>query len=98
MPHRVTVLAKKRAAGKGGGGRKTFADRSLLLASALTPAEAVTQLSTFSFTSNHSGVVPGVPRLRLPPYNYHSEGLHGVRDSCDKPSATLWPQVASESQ
>ena len=36
---------------------------------------------------------PGVPRLRLPEYNYHTEGLHGVRDSCDSP-ATLWPQVS----
>jgi hypothetical protein len=73
---------------------KSADERALLLAQALTPAEAATQLSTFSFTRNHSGSVPGVPRLRLPPYNYHSEGLHGVRDSCDG-EATLWPQVVA---
>ena len=72
---------------------KSFLARATLLAAALTPAEQLTQLSTFSFTSNHSGMNPGVPRLRLPEYNYHTEGLHGVRDSCDSPS-TLWPQVS----
>ena len=70
----------------------SFEARAALLAGALTPAELVEQISTFSFTSNHSGTVPGVERVRLPPYNYHSEGLHGVRDSCDGP-ATVWPQV-----
>ena len=73
---------------------KSFLARAMLLAAALTPAEQITQLSTFSFTSNHSGMNPGVPRLRLPEYNYHTEGLHGVRDSCDSPS-TLWPQVSA---
>ena len=72
---------------------KSFLARATLLAAALTPAEQLTQLSTFSFTSNHSGMNPGVPRVRLPEYNYHTEGLHGVRDSCDSPS-TLWPQVS----
>lgn len=71
---------------------RTFEARAAALAAALSPAEQVEQISTFSFTSNHSGTVPGVARLRLPPYNYHSEGLHGVRDSCDG-AATLWPQV-----
>ena len=72
----------------------SFSARAELLAAALTPAEQVTQISTYSFTSNHSGTVPGVARLGLPPYNYHSEGLHGVRDSCDG-AATLWPQVVA---
>ena len=72
--------------------RISFWSRALLLANALTPREQVTQLSTYSFTKNHSGLNPGVTRLGLPEYNYHTEGLHGVRDSCDSP-ATLWPQV-----
>ena len=59
---------------------KSFVARATLLAAAMTPAEQLTQLSTFSFTTNHSGMNPGVPRLRLPQYNYHTEGLHGVRD------------------
>ena len=71
---------------------KIFEARAALLAAARTPSEQVTQLSTFSFIKNHSGWNPAVARVGLPEYNYHSEGLHGVRDSCDAP-ATLWPQV-----
>ena len=73
---------------------KPFSQRAALLAAELSPQEQATQLSTFSFTSNHSGYTPGVPRVRLPAYGYHTEGLHGVRDACDSP-ATLWPQVVA---
>eukprot|EP00051_Salpingoeca_urceolata_P013228 m.165245 g.165245 ORF g.165245 m.165245 type:complete len:958 (+) comp17737_c0_seq1:57-2930(+) len=69
-------------------------ERAADLVSRMTAAEKVTQISTYSFTSNHSGFVPGVPRLGVAAYTYHTEGLHGVRDSCDAPS-TLYPQVTA---
>lgn len=57
-------------------------------------AEKISQLSTMSFTK--AGHTPGVSRLGVPAYNYHSEGLHGVRDSADlKIHATMWPQVTA---
>eukprot|EP01065_Artemidia_motanka_P023234 TRINITY_DN2771_c0_g1_i1.p1 TRINITY_DN2771_c0_g1~~TRINITY_DN2771_c0_g1_i1.p1 ORF type:complete len:822 (+),score=323.81 TRINITY_DN2771_c0_g1_i1:43-2508(+) len=64
------------------------------LVSRMTLQEKVSQISTYSFTQNHSGYAPAVPRVGLPAYNYHTEGLHGVRDSCDSPS-TLYPQVTA---
>eukprot|EP00656_Telonema_subtile_P014739 TRINITY_DN17617_c0_g1_i1.p1 TRINITY_DN17617_c0_g1~~TRINITY_DN17617_c0_g1_i1.p1 ORF type:complete len:529 (-),score=105.74 TRINITY_DN17617_c0_g1_i1:56-1642(-) len=47
------------------------------------------------------GITPAVPRLSIPEYQYHSEGLHGVRDTCKigpKGSpvyATMFPQVTA---
>ena len=67
------------------------AARVAALVAALTLAEKVVQISTFT-----PGTVPGAPRVGLPPFSYHSEGLHGVR--CAGPKtlglvATLFPQV-----
>lgn len=49
------------------------------VANARRTEEKVAQLSTYSFTK--TGYTPGVPRLGVPAYSYHSEGLHGIRDS-----------------
>jgi beta-glucosidase-like glycosyl hydrolase len=60
----------------------------------MTLAEKIPQLNTFSFTS--SKFTPGIPRLGVPEYTYHTEGLHGVRDSKVVQSyATLYPQVTA---
>ena len=50
-------------------------------------------------------MTPGVARLGVPPYQYHSEGLHGLRSTCglakygDDPEttlfSTLFPQVTA---
>ena len=43
------------------------------------------------------GITPAVPRLGLPPYQYHSEGLHGLRSTCRLTKqplfSTMFPQV-----
>jgi hypothetical protein len=43
------------------------------------------------------GVTPATPRLGVPAYQYHSEGLHGLRTTCKLESkplySTLFPQV-----
>lgn len=69
---------------------KPFADRVNLLVSALTLDEKIAQIATYT-----PATVPGVPRVGLPPFSYHSEGLHGLRNSFDTLgfSATLFPQV-----
>jgi hypothetical protein len=68
-------------------------ERAAALVKAMTTEQKIPQMSTFSFTKEHGrGINPAIDSLRLPQYNYHSEGLHGVRGDCDKP-ATLWPQV-----
>ena len=48
------------------------------------------------------GITPATPRLGVPAYQYHSEGLHGLRDSClvakqAKPPlySTTFPQVTA---
>jgi beta-glucosidase-like glycosyl hydrolase len=69
------------------------AARVAALVAALTLAEKVVQISTFT-----PGTVPGAPRVGLPPFSYHSEGLHGVR--CAGPKtlglvATLFPQTTA---
>eukprot|EP00045_Choanoeca_perplexa_P017535 m.256312 g.256312 ORF g.256312 m.256312 type:complete len:928 (+) comp17563_c0_seq3:1517-4300(+) len=64
------------------------------LISRMTLAEKIPQLNTFSFTKE--GYTPGIARLGVPPYTYHSEGLHGVRDSTVvQCNATLYPQVTA---
>ena len=71
---------------------KPFATRVSALVSALTLPEKVAQISTYT-----PSTVPGVPRLGLPPFSYHSEGLHGLRNSFDTLgfNATLFPQVTA---
>ena len=62
--------------------------RAADLVARLTLAEAIAQLDNNGRNS--------VPRLGLDLYQYHSEGLHGVRTSClDLPGAntTEFPQV-----
>ena len=73
----------------------TAMDRSKNLVSLLTLKEKIAQLSTNSFTKTYSGYVPGIPRLGVPEYNYHTEGLHGVRDTyvAGFENSTLFPQV-----
>ena len=47
------------------------------------------------------GVTPSIPRLGVPPYQYHSEGLHGLRDTCGigkggtELYSTMFPQVTA---
>eukprot|EP00750_Incisomonas_marina_P002966 INCI12791.2.p1 GENE.INCI12791.2~~INCI12791.2.p1 ORF type:complete len:714 (-),score=113.51 INCI12791.2:1394-3535(-) len=46
------------------------------------------------------GITPATPRLGVPAYQYHSEGLHGLRDSCKQQSerplySTMFPQVTA---
>ena len=66
------------------------------LAARLNVTQLVTQLSTFSFvTSQFSGITPGIDALALPQWNYHSEALHGVRQSPDHIRTTLFPQVTA---
>ncbi len=74
----------------------SFADRAKDLVSRLTTAEKIAQLNTYSFTNGGAkGHTPGVERLGIPEYNYHSEGLHGIRDSgvAGFKNSTLFPQV-----
>lgn len=69
-----------------------FPARAALLVAALTLDEKIQQLSTFT-----PGTVPGVARVGLPPFSYHSEGLHGLRNSYDTLglNATLFPQTTA---
>ena len=69
-----------------------FAARAALLVAALTLDEKIQQLSTFT-----PQTVPGVLRVGLPPFSYHSEGLHGLRNSFDTLglNATLFPQATA---
>lgn len=65
------------------------------LVARMTLGEKVTQL----IGGIGAGVTPGVPRLGLPPYQYHSEGLHGLRD-CQvgvgiQLNSTMFPQVTA---
>ena len=75
------------------------ATRSKNLVSLLTLPEKIAQLSTNSFTTTYHGIVPGIPRLGVPEYNYHTEGLHGIRDStvAGFHNSTLFPQVTGMS-
>ena len=69
-----------------------FSERASLLVAALTLEERIQQLSTFT-----PSTVPGVARIGLPSFSYHSEGLHGLRNSFDTLSlnATLFPQTTA---
>lgn len=63
-----------------------------MLVDALTLEEKVSQISTYT-----PSTVPGVERVGLPAFSYHSEGLHGLRNSFDTVgfNATLFPQVTA---
>ena len=45
------------------------------------------------------GITPAIPSVQVPPYQYHNEGLHGIRDTCNlgrggvKLYSTMFPQV-----
>jgi hypothetical protein len=69
---------------------KPFATRVASLVAALTLEERIAQIATYT-----PSTVPGVPRVGLPAFSYHSEGLHGLRNSFDTLgyNATLFPQV-----
>lgn len=71
---------------------KPNTERVALLVKALTLAEKIIQISTFT-----PSTVPGVERVGLPPFSYHSEGLHGLRNSFDTVgfNATVFPQVTA---
>ena len=75
------------------------AARAANLVSLLTLDEKISQLSTNSFTKTYNGLVPGIPRLGIPEYDYHTEGLHGIRDSdvAGFKNSTLFPQVTGMS-
>ena len=66
--------------------------RAEKLVALMTLDEKIQQLSTYSFTTDSH--TPGIPRLNVSAYNYHSEGLHGIRtSSVEGIYATLYPQV-----
>ena len=71
--------------------------RAAALVSKLDIAEKVAQLSTYSFAKKYRHrYTPPVPRIGLPGYSYHTEGLHGLRDSYIAGlNATLFPQVTA---
>ena len=71
----------------------SVASRVAALLDVLTLEEKISQVSTYT-----PKTVPGVARVGLPPFSYHSEGLHGVRCAGDKTVhqiATLFPQTTA---
>ena len=58
----------------------------------MTTAEKAAQLSTWT-----PKIVPGIPRLDWPEYSYHSEGLHGLRNSIEAGGvpSTIFPQTTA---
>ena len=77
--------------------RLSTAARAADLVARLTIDEKLAQLSTYSFAKKYNHrFTPPVPRLGLPGYCYHTEGLHGMRDSYVAGlNATLFPQVTA---
>ena len=69
--------------------------RAADLVSRLNSTEKFLQLSTYSFAKPYCHrFTPPVPRIGLPSYTYHTEGLHGIRDSqTGGLNSTLYPQV-----
>lgn len=63
----------------------------------MSTAEKVTQL----IGGIGGGTTPAIPSVGVPPYQYHNEGLHGLRDTCSvgREGATLYstmfPQVTA---
>ena len=39
------------------------------------------------------GITPAIPRLGVPAYQYHSEGLHGIRTTCGLAKSKLYSSV-----
>jgi beta-glucosidase-like glycosyl hydrolase len=76
---------------------KTVPERAKDLVSRLNLTEKFLQLSTYSFAKKYCNrFTPPVPRIGLPGYTYHTEGLHGMRDSyVGSINATLYPQVTA---
>lgn len=72
-------------------------ERAANLVAELTLEEKIAQLSTYSFAKKYRHrYTPPVPRIGLPGYSYHTEGLHGLRDSyIGNLNATLYPQVTA---
>lgn len=69
----------------------TFKERAKDLVGRLTLAEKIVQLS-----GGLNVVNPGIPRLGVPEWAYHSEGLHGIRTTGSIGFAiTLFPQVTA---
>ena len=60
------------------------------LIAAMNLQDKIAQISTYT-----PSTVPGVKRIGLPAYSYHSEGLHGLRDSMSTVSqpCTVFPQT-----
>eukprot|EP00462_Mataza_sp_D1_P007882 CAMPEP_0175124486 /NCGR_PEP_ID=MMETSP0087-20121206/2805_1 /TAXON_ID=136419 /ORGANISM="Unknown Unknown, Strain D1" /LENGTH=761 /DNA_ID=CAMNT_0016406253 /DNA_START=74 /DNA_END=2360 /DNA_ORIENTATION=- len=75
----------------------SFEDRAADLVNRLTLEEKIAQINTYSFVKNNPGITPGISRLGVCEYNYHTEGLHGVRDSYvgGFHNSTLFPQVTA---
>lgn len=68
----------------------TITERVAALIDAMQLSEKIQQISSFT-----PSTVPGVDRIGLPAYSYHSEGLHGLRDSEEtvNKSCTVFPQT-----
>lgn len=73
------------------------AERAADLVARLNTTEKFLQLSTYSFAKPYCHrFTPSVPRIGLPSYTYHTEGLHGMRDTyMGGLNGTLYPQVCS---
>ena len=68
------------------------------LSAAVRAADLVARMNTTEKMTQLGNTVPAVPRLFVPQYEYHSEGLHGLRTVCqDIPgtTVTVYPQVTS---
>jgi beta-glucosidase-like glycosyl hydrolase len=76
---------------------KSISERAADLVSKLTITEKIRQLSTYSFAKKYTHrFTPPVDRIGLPGYSYHTEGLHGLRDSyIGSLNATMYPQVTA---
>ena len=71
---------------------KTSLQRARAAIALMTTAEKAGQLSTWT-----PKIVPGIPRLDWPEYSYHSEGLHGLRNSVEAGGvpSTIFPQTTA---
>jgi hypothetical protein len=69
---------------------KSALQRAKAAVAMMTTVEKASQLQTWT-----PGIAPGIPRLDWPEYGYHSEGLHGLRDSQDAAMlpSTVFPQT-----
>jgi beta-glucosidase-like glycosyl hydrolase len=76
---------------------KPVSARAKDLVARLNLTEKFQQLSTYSFAKAYCNrFTPPVPRIGLPGYTYHTEGLHGMRDGyISGLNTTLFPQVTA---